>query len=133
MWLISTDSLKILCRFSCAPTAPTYIQTMIKYNEKTKGNGRLPLAVTRPTPKSSFPFLLLLLLIPTALYGWYQCHTFSHHKNRHLFGKIAEKAFLYVYNSTSCIITLLTFSSAVLYPMKPAQLKPPVFMLQSHT
>ena len=71
----------------------------MKYNEKTKGNEILPLT-TRPTPKSSFPFVLLLLLIPTALYGW--DHIVSHHKNHHLFGKNAEKAFLYVYDSTSC-------------------------------
>ena len=84
----------------------------MKYNEKTKGNGLLPL-VTRPTPKtpkSSFPFLLLLLLIPTALYGWHHTISGSHHKNRHLFGKDAEKAFLYVYDSTSCN----TFSSDLL-------------------
>ena len=72
----------------------------MKYNEKTKGDGLLPL-ITRPTPKSSFPYLWLLLLVPTALYGW---QTVSHHNNRHLFGKNAEKAFLYVYDSTSCKI-----------------------------
>ena len=102
---------------------------MMKYNEKTKGNELLPL-VTRPTPKSSFPFALLLLLIPTALYGW--DHAVSHYKNRHLFGKNAEKAFLYAMTPFSAKPFHLTFLSAVLYPMKPAQLKPPVFMLQSH-
>ena len=128
------DQLRIIYKNTSADsTAQTLtgsrLQTM-KYNEKTKGNGLLPL-VNRPAPKSSFPYLLLLLLIPTALYGWY--HTVCHHKDRHLFGKKAEIAYLYVVTSFPEKPFHLTFSSAVLYPMKPAQLKPPVFTLQSRT
>ena len=102
---------------------------MMKYNEKTKGDGLLPL-VNQPKPNSSFPYLLLLLLIPTALYGCH--HTASHHKDRHLFGKKAEIAYLFVTPLPTKPLDL-TFSSAVLYPMKPAQLKPPVSMPQNPT
>ena len=86
---------------------------MMKDNEKGKGNGLLPL-VTQPTPKSSFPYfkLLLLLLIPTALYGLQ--HTVRQQKDHHLFGKKAETAYLYVLSplpAKPLVLTLLIGSS----------------------
>lgn len=110
-------------------------QWLMEHNEKVKNRDELLslIARGRPTTKSSSSFakLLLLLVIPTILYAWH--HTGPHHKKQHLFGKNAEKAFLYVYHATSSKTLSPNLASTVPYPMKPAQFKRPVFLLQSHT